>query len=137
MATDCEYLQTDELSIFPESLVYILVDGFSATVPQKKRGLGRRTMLTKSPTASIKVLLTANTDTAVFTEWWVSEIDYGTKQFIIEETFFGIKREWLVSAKNDITQALQIGHTSEIVLELKIHDDLKEVIKNQEGVCND
>ena len=134
MNCDCDV--TSGVKEFPDNLVCVLVDGFGSTVPRKKKYLGGKNRLVDFLTITIEVLVKSEVDAAVLLEWWVSELDYGTKTFLIYLPYFGIRKKWTASIVGDMPETIVIGKTRNVKLRLKIYDDLSEsILKNKCKEC--
>lgn len=115
---------------FPKGLSYILRDNYSATAPQKKKYLGGKTLLLDDANLEITVLLPSTLDTTLFLEWWITELNFGTEDFTINLPYFGITKDWLVVATNEIKENLKGGNHRSVVLKLKIKEDIETAINN-------
>jgi len=109
---------------FPNNLSYILVDSFTSTAPRKIRGLGSRSLLGRESTVSIRVHIQSDIEMAIFSEWWITELEYGTLDFTIEIPFFGINKVWTAKISSEISESIISGEVREITLELKILNHL-------------
>lgn len=120
----CECSILNGVREFPDNLSYILVDSFTSTAPRKMRGLGSRSLLEREATVSMKVLTQSEMEMAIFSEWWVTELEYGTLDFTIEIPFFGIRKTWTAKITSDMTEVLKLGESREISIQLKIINHL-------------
>lgn len=116
---------------FPDNLVFLLDDDRKNMIPKKKRYLGKKTALVKKPTMNVSVIIESELDQAVFLEFWVTELNYGTELFTIKAPFFGIWHDWTVSVIGDMEERPSKGW-SDIKLGLKIEDDISEVIESMQ-----
>ncbi len=121
--------------VFPDNLVYIMDKGRSNTVPKKKKYLGGRTELTTYPVANIEVFVSNEVDKAIFLEWWVTELNYGTESFSIKFPFFGIWKDWIVTAIGDEMKEEPSLESGTVKLSLKLVDDLQEAINT--NICQE
>ena len=128
MSCPCDV--ADGAAEFPDNIACVLVSGFGSTAPSKKKYLGHKTGLLDKPTITIKVFIETALDAAFFLEWWVVELDYNTKPFIIDLPYFGIRKKWTASIIGQMPESLVTGEVRDVKLKLKIHDDLLEAIQN-------
>lgn len=119
----------DGIRKFPESLSYILADGFTDTLKQKKRYLNNRTAK-QEQTVKLKVAVITDFDYSIFVQWFVSELDYGNLDFTIKLPVYGMLREWNVKTTSDLISTLQGRTMREIMLDLTILEDVETVIAN-------
>jgi hypothetical protein len=121
----------DGIREFPHALAYILISGFTSRLQQKKRFLNNKSRL-EEQTAKIKVRVISDYDLSILLEWWINEIDYGYESFTIEAPFFGLNRIWNVELTNDLSLLKENRKSNDVLLELKILDDVETVIANND-----
>ena len=116
---------------FPTGLVYILVNGFNQTLKSKKNYLGGKSKII-NPAGKIEVLTKSDLEYAVFTDWYINEIDYGNNDFTIEAPFFGLKRKWNVKIVGDVSASNSSQFVRKVQLNLEILDDVATVLANSD-----
>lgn len=116
---------------FPDGLACILVSGFSQTIKPKKNYLGGKSKVI-NPTGKIEVLVKSDLEYTIFTDWYISEIDYGNNDFTIEAPFFGLKRKWNVKIVGDVSASNSSQFVRKVQLNLEILDDVATVLVNSD-----
>ena len=116
---------------FPTGLVYILVSGFNQTLKSKKNYLGGKSKVI-NPTGKIEVLAKSDLEYAIFTDWYINELDYGNNDFTIEAPFFGLTRRWNVKIVGDVSASNSSQFVRKVQLNLEILDDVATILANSD-----
>ncbi len=134
MACTCDL--NDGVREFPDILAFTTDINYKATIPRNTKCLGNKSVSLEDTRVNIVVLAESDIDMQLFAEFYITELEYGTKDFTIDLKVFGILRKWLVVCMNNLEESFAIGDAREIPLELKLLEDVQEVIQNTEcTVC--
>ena len=119
---------------FPSALGCILVNGYNAKhgATEVKNYLGNKTSTyTPKPTINVNVILTSNTDMAIFAAWYYTEILQGTVNFLITMPIFGVTKAWEVKLLNGLEQSLENDVTiSNVKMNLELVSDIASTIED-------
>jgi len=134
----CEFDCKSGVSAFPASLTCVQIDGYQETQERSIIGLNSQQIVNELPKVSFKIIVKGKMDTQIFSYWWINEVKYGVEPFTVSLTLFGVEREWIVRATNDLGASMVGVLNREYTLDCEVLEDVSAIISEavEAGFCN-
>jgi len=117
----------DSTDRFPTQLADITVSGFSASASLGIRCLNNKVINDRNNNVSFTFLFKEKEQSAGFLGWYVNNLEYGTKEFLVDVPMFGIMKTWRCIFTTKLAENVTSVEVRKISMTARILDDLTTV----------
>jgi len=117
----------DSTDRFPTQLADITVSGFSASASLGIRCLNKKVINNSNNNVSFTFLFKEKEQSAGFLGWYINNLKYGTKEFLVDVPMFGIMKTWRCVFTTKLAENVTSVEVRKISMTARILDDLTTV----------
>jgi len=114
----------DSTEVFPAQLATVIAEGFSSNFKKGIACLNNRVVANNNNSVSLTFLFKEKEQSAGFLGWYVNNLEYGTKEFLIDVPMFGIYKTWRCVFTSDLAENVISTEVRKITMKARILDDI-------------